>query len=259
MNASIKLLHKARRKPLRNAVIRRLVRHHLKTIKSLTGQKMKVKDEGALLSLLIMAQALHNKQALEISFERTRKELADLWDTLDRQERNFLANQKLDVVKRKLTSFKDDSGQTIWIACFDALLNALYDKRISIFELDQYFKLYTSFNDRLIPVEQYGLTPLAQNYIELDVLDVAIGSILIYYRPLHSVMRVDMVERAYRVESVPLAHTFKFKPEDSAFWSRLHTVWRSESAQEVMDCFAEWPALEPRLFKRLARRRKKLI
>lgn len=258
MNAAIKLLHKARRKPLRNAVIRRLVRHHLKTVKNLTGQKLKVKDEGAFLSLLIMAQALHNKQAFEISFERTRKELADLWDTLDRQERNFLANQKLDVVKRKLTSFTDDSGQIIWIACFDALLNALYDKRISIFELDQYFKLYTSFNDRLIPIEQYGLAPLAQNYIELEVLDFAVDSLLIYYRPLHSVMRVEMVDHAYRVESVPLSHAFEFKPELSDFWPRLHTAWRSESAQEVMDCFIEWAALEPRLTKRLARLRKKL-
>lgn len=258
MNRVIKLLHKARRKPTSKHSIRRLIRHHRAVIKQISGLSVRVNDEASFFSMLVLYTSLTNKQALETCFERTRKELSDLWDTLNRQEKNFLANQKLDQAKRKLSSFIDDSGQTIWIACFDALLNALYDKRISIFELDQYFRLYTSFTDRLTAVESYGLAPFAQRYIDIEVLDSDTDSVLFYFGPLHSLFRVQMVlVNTYQLESIPLNQEFKVV-SNPLYWRVLHEAWRSEHCLTTIDCFCESDLLELRHKKQLMRMRKKL-
>jgi hypothetical protein len=258
MNRAIKLLHKARRKPTSKSSLRRLIRHHRSVIKELSGLSVKVSDEASFFSLLVLYESLTNKQALETCFERTRKELSDLWETLDRQEKNFLANQKLDQTKRKLSSFIDDSGQTIWIACFDGLLNTLYDKRISIFELDQYFKLYTSFTDRLTAVESYGLAPFAQGFIDIDVLDIDADSVLFYYGPLHSLFRVNMIlVNTYYLESIPLNPEFEVSA-DTENWRALHESWRSDQSTITIDRFCDSLLLESKRKKQLMRMKKKL-
>ena len=258
MNRAMKLLHNVRRKPKSSAALRRLIAHHRQLVKQMTGLNVKVNDEASFFSLLVLHQSLTNKQAFETSFERTRKELSDLWDTLDRQEKNFLANQKLDLIKRRLNAFQDSSGNTIWMACFDDLLNALYDKRISIFELDQYYKLYTSFTDRMMPVERYGLAPLTQHYIEVDLLDDAGESILIYYGPLHSLFRVQMSsQNMYAIESIPLDPHLKNPFDVYKDWTTLHTAMRSDQSELLIDCLSETPLLEPRRLKQLLRLRKK--
>lgn len=259
MKKLLKLLYRFRHEPRSVRLVKRFSRHLEAEIKRISHVSVRVKDTASFFYAYILMVSLTNKEAFETAFERQRKDLSDLWETLSRQEKNLLANTRLDEVKRRLTSMVTSNGEIIWIACFDELLNALYDKRISIFELDQYFKLYTDFKSRMIPIDHYELLPFAQRFIDIEVLDAHQDSVLFAYVPLNTIYRVTLSEtKAYHFELLPLADSIDVDRFSSSFWSDLHLAWCNDNAQTLIDLITTHHLVNQRLEKKLVHYRKKI-
>ena len=105
---------------------------------------------------------------------------------------------KNDELKNDLHYFKSNNGKYIWIAFFDELLNALYDKELAILELPQYFKLYRNFKDRTINIEQYGLEPYKQAYIDIHVIKRFDDSVIFYYANTKSLYQINASKKFRR-------------------------------------------------------------
>lgn len=159
---------------------------------------VKLKTELDFFNALIYHEALSNKLRMEACFEDARRDLFDYWDNLSYQERNRLIGLKNDELKNELRYFKNDKGRYIWIAFFDELLNALYDKELAILELPQYFKLYRNFKERTIPLDHYGLEPFKQAYIEITVLKRFEDSVIFYYANTKSLYHLDASKKLRR-------------------------------------------------------------
>lgn len=259
MKKIVRLLHRYRHDPLSDRAVRRLSRHMISEIRRIANVRIKIRDTASFFSAKILYTSLINKETFELTFERQRKDLADLWETLSRQEKNLLANTRLDEVKRRLTSFVGEDGDRIWIACFDELLNALYDKRISIFELDQYFKLYTDFKSRMIPVDHYGLLPFEQAFIDISVLDVCTNSVLFAYPPLKTAIRVHRDEAlGIRYDVIPLHPSLQVNTVATSVWSALHDAWCTQNSVQVIDILCDHALTDERVLKKLKKLRPKI-
>ncbi|NTW90711.1 MAG: hypothetical protein HGA35_02055 [Erysipelotrichaceae bacterium] len=84
------------------------------------------------------------------------------------------------------------NNKPIWIAFFDELLNSLYHSEIAILELPQYFKLYKQFQDRMISVKDYGLSPFMDEFIPISVLIQNETSLVFYYQLTRSLYYIDL-------------------------------------------------------------------
>lgn len=260
MRKVISLCHRYRHDPTKDRAVKSLSRHMMAEIHRIAGIRVKITNTASFFNAMMLYTSLFNKEAFETAFERQRKDLADLWETLSRQEKNLLANTRLDEIKLKLTSFIGTQGDRIWIACFDELLNALYDKRISIFELDQYFKLYTDFKTRMIPVEHYGLLPFEQAFIDIAVLDVRVDSVLFAYIPLKTAIRVLYDETSgYRYDEIPLDPWLQLNTIEQNVWSALHEAWCTENTLEVTMLLVDHELADPRVLKKLKKWRQKRV
>jgi hypothetical protein len=259
MNKVSSLCHRYRHDPTKDRAVKNLSRHMIAEILRIAGVRVKITNFATFFNAMILYTSLVNKESFETTFERQRKDLADLWETLSRQEKNLLANTRLDEVKLRLTSFIGSQGDRIWIACFDELLNALYDKRISIFDLDQYFKLYTGFKSRMIPVEHYGLAPFEQSFINITVLDVREDSVLFAYLPLKTAIRVTCEERSsYHYDEIPLDPQQDPNGIENRVWSALHEAWCTQNTAQVMSILVDHELADPRVMRKLRKWIKKL-
>lgn len=171
----------------------KLLKENLDLIKSKFGKykiDKKLKTELDYFLALIELQSLINKEALEKCFEDARTELFDYWDNLSFQERNRLVLIQTHKVKNE-SPFFSFNQKPIWIAFFDELLNSLYHSEIAILELPQYFKLYKQFENRMISVKHYGLTPFIDEYIDVILLAQNDTSIVFYYQLTRSLYYLD--------------------------------------------------------------------
>lgn len=159
---------------------------------------VKMKSESDFFNALIFHEGLLNKSRMEACFEDARRDLFDYWDNLSYQERNRLISLKNDELKNDLRYFKNENGKYIWIAFFDELLNALYDKELAILELPQYFKLYRNFKERTINIDQYGLEPYKQAYIDIHVIKRFDDAVIFYYANTKSLYQVDNTKKMRR-------------------------------------------------------------
>lgn len=160
--------------------------------------EVKMKSEFDFFNALIFHEGLLNKSRMEACFEDARRDLFDYWDNLSYQERNRLVSLKNDELKNDLRYFKNAQGKYIWIAFFDELLNALYDKELAILELPQYFKLYRNFKERTINIDQYGLEPYKQAYIDIHVIKRFDDAVIFYYANTKSLYQVDATNKLRR-------------------------------------------------------------
>ena len=165
---------------------------------SLYKLDVKMKSESDFFDALIYHEGLLNKSRMEACFEDARRDLFDYWDNLSYQERNRLISLKNDELKNDLHYFISNNGKYIWIAFFDELLNALYDKELAILELPQYFKLYRNFKDRTINIEQYGLEPYKQAYIDIHVIKRFDDSVIFYYANTKSLYQINTSKKIRR-------------------------------------------------------------
>jgi len=171
----------------------KLLKDNLGTIRTSFGKykiEKKLKTELDYFIALIELQSLINKESFEKCFEDSRRELFDYWDNLSYLERNRLVLLQTNNVKNESRFFRFNN-KPIWIAFFDELLNSLYHSEIAILELPQYFKLYKQFQDRMISVKDYGLTPFIDEFIPITMLIQNENSLVFYYQLTRSLYYID--------------------------------------------------------------------
>ena len=138
------------------------------------------KNELDLIKLSIFETSLRQKKKIESIYESVRSSLFDMWDHLSFYERNDLIILELDKVINNLNSFKFESTD-IYIPFFDPLLNKLYIQEIAILELPQFLKLYHDFNERLIPIEYYGLNIYKNGFSMMQEIGYNESEVVLYY------------------------------------------------------------------------------
>ncbi len=149
-----------------------------------------VKDDFSYFRSRILYRSIQNKEAFEQSFDKTRNQLIELWDSLNYQERNRLANLDINQIKESLPYLASSEGR-IWIPFFDDLLNSLYDHQIAIFELPQYFRLYRQFADKTIKLESRGIALWTSGFVEWLNVAQDDATLVFYYEPMHCLYRLN--------------------------------------------------------------------
>jgi len=175
-----------------------------------------VKDDFSYFRSRIIYRAIQNKEAFEQSFDKTRNQLFEMWDTLNFQERNRLMNMELNQIKPGLPFMQGKEGK-IWIPFFDDLLNSLYDHQIAIFELPQYFKLYKQFADKTIKIESRGIELWSAGFVEWINIAQDEKNLVFYYEPMHCLFRLT---DTFELTAFPLNKT----PEIKAGFENLQAL-----------------------------------
>lgn len=188
--------------------------YYLKTAKESQNFTLSITSDLDFFNAMIMIESLKNKRLFESTYERERKELTDLWPTLSYQERNKLINLKITETKKRCRSFTDDQGERIWVAFFDRLMNALYDREMNIFDLEQYFNLYRDYKKRMVPISTYGLNAYSDTFIDIKVLSKTVDRIIFYYDPLKALYRLTQKDGVADLRKLCLKPDFSFDPKD---------------------------------------------
>lgn len=109
-----------------------------------------------ILMLSVFEKGMYQKQLIEETYEKVRSEAFDMWDYLSFKERNKLVAQELTELMKQMVYFEYENTQIV-IPFFNRLLNSLYVTETAILELPQYFELYRNFNEKIIPIDTYGI------------------------------------------------------------------------------------------------------
>ena len=173
-------------------------------VRSFSGYRIPIviKDDLSFFDALIMAESLKNKLALENEYDKSRTGLYDVWDILSYQERNGFINKDLDLIKKEMHGFTDDENHTIWITFFDELLNSLYNKEMVIFELQQYYRLYRDFSQRLTKTHHYGLLPYRNSFLDITLLAQNETTVVFYYQNTRCLYRLNS---DFSLRKIPLS------------------------------------------------------
>jgi hypothetical protein len=166
-----------------------------------------VKDDFAYFRARITYRGILNKEIFETSFDKTRNQLFEMWESLNFQERNRLANLELNQIKPDLPYLETSEGK-IWIPFFDDLLNSLYDHQIAIFELPQYFKLYKQFADKTSPLESRGIPLWSCGFVDWINVVQDDKTLVFFYEPMHCLFRLN---DRFELTSYPLSKTPQIK------------------------------------------------
>src|SRR5690554_5141148 len=128
-----------------------------------------VNDEMDAILLDVYTVSTQNKEALQKAFEEARNKVFDIWPNLNNTQKNHLLHVECQSIYESLPSFF--SGDTkIYVAFFDELFNALFDKRPVVFELEQFFKLYKEYKEAVIDVRKYKHFPFLAKFSECDLI-----------------------------------------------------------------------------------------
>jgi hypothetical protein len=157
------------------------VRRQYEGINKTFNLKYKLNEDLDILYLSAFEKALEQKKKIEETYEAVRTDLFDMWDNLEFYERNKLIHTALLPIVEDFKVFNFE-GVPIYIPFFDTLLNALYVKEVAILERPQFFDLYTSFKDRLIPLTTYGLDVLRYGFAYLKPI-ASNASTLVFFEP----------------------------------------------------------------------------
>ena len=210
--------------------------------------KYDTKNEIDLLYLSSFVTALNQKRVIENTYESVRNECFDMWDSLMFYERNKLIHNSLFPVLEDLLSF-DFEGTPIYIPFFDRLLNSLYVKEIAILEKPQFFDLYRSFKDRLIPLETYGLDVLRAGFSYLPVIS-SNDDFLVFYENSINVFYLVSEKQSKRY---PIST--KVTLDDSQIKTLSDALLVSEDT--FIDILIENKWIKPRCIKKILKARKK--
>lgn len=258
MKKTEKILNKETIKFKKHAPSRILIRFYIKTAKESQNLNLRIKTELDFFCASILNESLKNKVLFESTYERERKELHDLWPTLSYQEKNKLINLKITETKKRCRSFKDAKGQTIWIAFFDELLNALYDREMNIFDLEQYFSLYKNFKNRMIPTETYGVRPFADEFIDVHSLQSDDHRCIFYYDPWKSVYSVIENQGKLTLCKIGFKKNYEYRPEDENTMINVMSMLESKDEKALIDALVVSPFISEKTMRSLEKIRKKI-
>jgi len=147
--------------------------------------KCQFKNELDYYNNLCIAQGIKNKKIYEKVYEDNRQDLLELWDSLDRNKKNFFANQALEKYLSKMPFFEYEH-KICRLAMFEPLFNSLYENNIVVLELPQYFKLRNDFQKHVIdPFKTYFDLPYRYHYINV-VYIYSNDEVLVLYEKLNT-------------------------------------------------------------------------
>lgn len=200
------------------------------------------------IKLSVFKNALSQKEVFEKTYEAIRSKYFDMWDRLSFNERNeiLLQDSKATITGLRSFQFEDTA---IYIPFFDRLLNSLYANETAILELPQFFELYEKFNEKIIPLEFYGIAPLVAGFSDFTLL----------LHQDHKVVLYDTIKRVfYKVSE----NDFKRYPIDvkkSLNDHQLNTLAHAICSQEDLfyDHLIEYEAIKKRCIKKILKLRKK--
>jgi hypothetical protein len=130
--------------------------------------KFPIKNELDYYNACLTYQGIVNKEVYEKVYEDNRQDLIELWNTLDRNKRNFFSNKALDEYRKLMPCFYIDK-EIYRMPMLEKLFNRLYEKELAILELPQYFKFKNDFNNQLIdPFNYYFDLPFKNDFIDVD-------------------------------------------------------------------------------------------
>mgnify|MGYP003609327913 CR=1 FL=1 len=258
MKKTEKILTKETVRFRKHGPTRILIGFFIKTAKESQNLNLKIKTELDFFNASILNESLKNKALFESTYERERKELHDLWPTLSYQEKNKLINLKINETKKRCRSFKDHKGQTIWIAFFDELLNALYDREMNIFDLEQYFSLYKNFKNRMIPTEHYGVRPFADEFIDVQSFQCDDHQCVFYYDPWKAVYSITETQGKLTLCKLGFKKDYTYRPEDESTMIKLMTLYKSKDEKALIDALILSPFVSEKTAKALEKIRKKI-
>lgn len=246
-------VHLKRHKPSRI-----LSDYYIKTAAETKNFTISIRTDLDFFNAMIMIESLKNKALFESTYERERKELADLWPTLIYQERNKLINLKIAEAKKRSRSFVSEQGETIWIAFFDQLMNALYDREMNIFDLPQYFILYKEYKKRMVPLSTYGLSAFSASFLDIKVLQQTQNRVIFIYEPLKALYRVTLKEGSLDQRKLCLDPEYRFDPDHQDALVQVMDALDRDDKAAVIDllCASSW--LSAKVIKRLTKLKRKL-
>jgi len=235
-----------------------LIRFYLKTAKENQNLSLKINTELDFFNAAILNESLKNKAMFESTYERERKELHDLWPTLSYQERNKLINLKITETKKRCRYFKSQQGSVIWIAFFDELLNALYDREMNIFDLEQYFNLYKNFKNRMIPTVTYGVAPFAHEFIDIKAIESDEHRVVFYYDPWKSLYSVVDQQGKLSLNKLGFKSDYVYRSDDESVMIDIMKLLDSGDVKRVIDALVTSPFVSEKTVKALVKARKKI-
>ena len=212
--------------------------------------RLNPKSNFDLLKLDVFKHSLETKKTFETEFERIRNEHLDMWDNLLFKERNFIVQCDIAPIKSKLKVFQVENENRVYIPFFDGLLNTLYDRETAILELPQYFKLYNDFQDRLIPIDTYGLQPFIANMSSGRCIAQSTSDIVLYRDDINIFYRYNLTE----CESYPL---WTEKKLESEHIKELADLILNSNEKALLDYCIENELIKPRCIKKINKQRVK--
>ena len=149
-----------------------------------------VKNEMDAILLDVYYTSTQNKEALQKAFEKARNQVFDIWPNLTNTQKNHLLHVECAAVYESLPHFYRNDSK-IYVAFFDELYNALFDKRPVVFELDQFFKLYKSYAANMIDVSYYTHYPFLAKFSECHLVHVKDQMMMLYHKKANILFEVD--------------------------------------------------------------------
>lgn len=253
-----KIINKESIQFLKHNPTRILIKYYTETAKETQNLTLKIKTELDFFNASILIESLKNKTMFESTYERERKELHDLWPTLSYQEKNKLINLKIIEVKKRCRSFKNNQGSILWIAFFDELLNALYDREMNIFDLEQYFNLYKNFKNRMIPTETYGVLPFAQEFIDIKAIESDDHHVIFYYDPWKSLYGLSHHEGRLILHKVGFKRDYVYQSDDQSAMMKVMRLFESGEVKALIETLVSLPFMSEKTLKALIKAGKKI-
>lgn len=129
----------------------------------------------------IITKSIKIKQTFEDAFFDTYVKMFDFWYDLTYLERKKQMNVDIERLKETLVSFSFD-GEDIFMPCFDAKFNHLYNTEIVLLDLKQYHAFIRTFHQE-VKDDLYGVLPYEKGFTSATLV-AQMGASFILYHPL---------------------------------------------------------------------------
>jgi hypothetical protein len=193
--------------------------------------KFPIKNQLDYYNACLTYQGIINKEIYEKVYEDNRQDLIELWNTLDRNKRNFFSNKALDKYRELMPRFYINK-EIFRMPMLEKLFNRLYEKELAILELPQYFKFKNDFNNRLIdPFDYYFDLPFRNHFIDVDFV-YADKENLVLFEKINSSLFIINKNRS--IVSVGLSNNIK-EFEDIEFVKSIIEKDKSKLVQILND------------------------
>ena len=207
--------------------------------------KQPVKNELDYYNACLIHQGILNKVAYEKIYEDNRYDLIDLWNTLDRNKKNFFVNKALDRYRPSMPYFVN--GDDVFrMPMLEPLFNNLYEKELAIQELPQYLKFQNDFRNFIVdPFSEYFDLPYKSGFIKVDYVYSDDNNLALYEKTNSCLYLIDRERNIRRIGMKRGMERFS----DIAFVRAL----LEGNSEELIEILKRTDYIEPKLMKKINR------